>query len=618
MTNVRQEGPGATWTPRPFRAKLRSHAPRAPSSFACRLAQSPSLPEPDPGAAASPIINGTRTTEYPDVVAVVQTSGDFIAGLCTGTVIGNTTVVTAKHCIYSGTTRISTSSLRVFIGNSTPNRISSASASFRTVTAIATTPGPYTDDDLTNGTDIAVLTTGSAIGTPIREVARSTARRGAPITIVGFGRNSVSSGASGTKYVGTTNVGDTYVQVFQTMGTSRTCQGDSGGPAFDAAGRLIGVTSFGVDERCAVDMSFYTETAPHLALIQSALGREPPCTAATETCNGADDSCDGMVDPGCGNLGADCVDDEECESGDCRILGDRQVCTAACDPFGAAGALSSCEAGAFCDVVTCGSGACVPGNPGGAVDGATCTRDGDCQSAHCQRLASGRSVCGRPCATSGPACPEGFACDAGGTFCGVCLATTSPMLPFGTACGADSECASGDCDGFCTQTCTGNSECPGYVCGPAGVCAVGRPGTYGEPCTAGCETGLSCAEVDGESVCTAACGDGCPGTTVCDRGVCLPPGAVLGTACTDNAECRSGVCAGTCTRLCSDATDCPDGFQCNPAGSVSGCFPEAVEPPPPMEGGGGKCSASAGSGGSTAFGLAMLGVAVALIGRRRR
>lgn len=578
------------------------------------------LPEPEPGALASPIINGTRTTAFPEVVAVVQVSGgDFIAGLCTGTVIGNTHVLTAKHCIYNGTNRIATSNLRIFIGSSVPSRVSQMPSAFRAVTAIATTPGPYTDDDLTNGTDIAVLTTGSALGTPVREVARSTARRGAPITIVGFGRNTVGSSASGTKYQGTTNVGDTYVQVFQTMGTSRTCQGDSGGPAFDAAGRVIGVTSFGVDERCAVDMSFYTETAPHLDLIAGALGRTPPCTAATETCNGADDSCDGMVDPGCGNLGADCVDDEECETGDCRILGDRQICTASCNPFDADGS-GGCDAGAFCDVVTCGSGACVLGAAGAAPDGASCTRDGDCQSAHCQRLSSGRLVCGRPCTPSGVACPDGFTCDAGGTACGACVAIESPMLPFGTACSSDFECASGDCDDFCTQPCTSNAQCPGFRCGTSGVCELGAPASHGELCAdpSECAVGLACVEVDGDSVCTSACEAGCPDGTVCDRGACLPPGAPLGTACASSDECRSGICAGTCTRLCTETSECPDGFECRPAGALSGCFPVAVEPPPPMEGGGGKCSASAGTGGSAAFGLSMLGVAGALVSRRRR
>lgn len=588
-------------------------------AFACSNAQP--LPEPEPGATASPIINGSRTTAFPEVVAVVQVSGgDFIAGLCTGTVIGGTHVLTAKHCIFNGTTRVSTSNLRIFIGNSVPSRVSQSPSSFRTVTAIATTPGPYTDDDLTNGTDIAVLTTGSALGTPVREVARSTARRGAPITIVGFGRNAVGSGASGTKFQGTTNVGDTYVQVFQTMGTSRTCQGDSGGPAFDAAGRVIGVTSFGVDERCAVDMSFYTETAPHLALIAGALGREAPCTPAAETCNGADDSCDGMVDPGCGNLGADCVDDEECETGDCRILGERRVCTSSCNPFDADGT-AGCDAGAICDVVTCGAGACVPGAAGGAPDGAACTRDGDCVSAHCQRLASGRSVCGRPCTAAGVACPDGFSCETGGTPCGACVATESPMLPFGTACSTDFECASGDCDdSFCTQPCTSNAQCPGFRCGASGVCEIGRPASHGEMCAdpSECAAGLACVAVDGDMVCTSGCEAGCPDGTVCDRGACLPPGSVLGTACTTAEECRSGICAGTCTRLCTDASECPDTFECRPAGELSGCFPPVEEPPPPMEGGGGKCSASAGAGGSTVFGLAMLGVAVVLVGRRRR
>lgn len=585
-------------------------------------AQTPPPPEGEASATGSPIINGRRTSAYPEVVAVVQiASGDFIAGLCTGTVIGNNSVLTAKHCIFNGTRQVATSSLRIFIGSSLPSRVSTSPSSFRTVTAIATTPGPYTDDDLTNGTDIAVLTTGTALGTPIREVARSTARRGAPITIVGFGRNRVGSTDSGTKFEGTTNVGETYVQVFQTMGTSRTCQGDSGGPAFDAAGRVIGVTSFGVDERCAVDMSFYTETAPNLALIRTALGREPPCTAATEVCNGADDSCDGMVDPGCGNLGADCIDDEECESGDCRILGDRRVCTERCNPFGAEGATSGCDAGAFCDVVTCGAGACVPGNAGGAADGATCTRDGDCQSAHCQRLASGASICGRPCSATGATCPEGYSCETGGSGCGVCVPTGSPMLPFGTACAVDGECASGDCDDFCTQACATHADCPGYRCGASGVCELGSPAIHGEPCPLGpeCAIGLACAEVDGEDVCTSSCDTGCPEGTLCDRGVCLPPGSALGVPCASNEACRSGICAGTCTRLCTDVSECPTGFACSPAGAVSGCFPEGTtEPPapPPAGGGGGKCSASTGTG-SLPFGFAMLGVALALVSRRR-
>jgi MYXO-CTERM domain-containing protein len=194
------------------------------------------------------------------------------------------------------------------------------------------------------------------------------------------------------------------------------------------------------------------------------------------------------------------------------------------------------------------------------------------------------------------------------------------MLPFGTACASDFECASGDCDDFCTQPCTSNAQCPGFRCGASGVCEIGAPATHGEPCAdpADCAVGLACVEVDGDMVCTSGCDAGCPDGTVCDRGACLPPGAVLGTPCTSSDECRSGICAATCTRLCTETSECPDAFECRPAGTLSGCFPVAVEPPPPMEGGGGKCSAGEGAGGSAAFGLSMLGVAAVLVSRRRR
>ncbi|HJL29503.1 MAG TPA: hypothetical protein RMI62_10550, partial [Polyangiaceae bacterium LLY-WYZ-15_(1-7)] len=47
------------------------------------------------GSTEAPIINGTRETGFPEVVAVVRVnSRGSIVGLCTGTVIGPRTVLT--------------------------------------------------------------------------------------------------------------------------------------------------------------------------------------------------------------------------------------------------------------------------------------------------------------------------------------------------------------------------------------------------------------------------------------------------------------------------------------------------------------------------------------------
>lgn len=568
--------------------------------------------EAPPEAHSSPIINGSATSGYREVVAVVTvTSGGSIRGICSGTVIGPRTVLTAKHCIDDGTTRTPPANLRVLVGT---NVFSGVQATHQ-VTAVFAPPGPFTDDDLLMGNDIALVNVSTNISTPIREIARSTARRGMPITIVGFGRTSTDPrvNSSGVKYMGTTNVGEIYLNVFQTMGMSRTCQGDSGGPAFDAAGRVIGITSFGIDERCREDMSFYTETSHHLTLIADALGTEPACTPQASECNGADDDCDGRVDSGCGTLGSDCFEASDCTSGQCRRLQDRMICTQDCAPFTSEGAAAVCPAGYYCDVTSCSLGACVPGSAGSSPDGASCTRDGDCASAHCQNLAAGGAICGRPCRSDGDSCGEGMTCNTQGLSCGVCVSDTGPMLPFGTACAEDRDCASGMCDGMCTQACGSNADCPGHRCGPEGRCIFDPPGPHGALCGDGadCQPGLTCATVDGDDVCTSACDAGCPMGTECDRGICLPPGAILGEACESNIDCRSGICAGVCTRVCDERVGCPESFECRPAGTVSGCFPAAVMPEPEESGG---CSVG---GSSEPFGLGALGLALLALTRRR-
>jgi len=557
------------------------------------------------GSAESPIINGARERGYDEVVGVVLVNGGgSIVGSCSGTVIGRRYVLTAKHCVYNTDTgaEISPSRLRVIVGD----ELFDGSGDVYSVADWESTPGAYSDDDLTEGNDVAVIRTSNDISAPVRELARSTARIGMPIEIVGFGRTNPRSGRSGTKYRGTTEVGEVYLQVFQTMGMSRTCQGDSGGPAFDPVGRVIGVTSFGVDEQCREDMSFYSEIRHHLGWIEDFMGAEPPCTAMAQRCNRADDNCDGVVDEGCGVAGAGCVDDDECESGVCAGSGAvGLVCVDRCEPD----VVGECAEGFVCAQIACGTGECVESRANRA-DGQNCNRDDVCTNGQCFERLDGTRTCARQCFTGSNPCPDGFVCEMNGG-CGGCVVPTGDPLPFGTACTDGAQCASGDCheSGICTQACTTHEDCPGFRCDGA-RCETGLPVSMGGACedTAECETGLACEDTSGGRICTASCDAGCPAGTTCEGGVCVAPGLPLGEVCTDSGECRSGICAGNCTQICEDASGCPSGFECLAAGAVMGCFrpAEMME-----ETGGGGCAA----GGSGSGVLLMLLVLVAL--RRR-
>jgi hypothetical protein len=112
----------------------------------------------------------------------------------------------------------------------------------------------------------------------------------------------------------------------------------------------------------------------------------------------------------------------------------------------------------------------------------------------------------------------------------------------------------------------------------------------------------------------------CPDNTqTCVGGRCVPGAGVqggLGTTCTANTECSSGLCGsdGTGTRYCVETCDptktgiCPPGFACLGSAPSGVCWPSADS----GGGGGGGC-ASGSSGGPILLGLAF----AALVLRRR-
>ena len=576
--------------------------------------------------ASHEVVNGRPTTGDPWTVAVVNLGLTGQPGLCSGSLVGNYGVVTAKHCVFrerSDGRWEPTPIGELLVLVATDVNVSSGVMQRALVHSVRSTPGNYDDGDLNDGDDIAVVFLRERFTgvTPIG-VATSVPSVGSPARIIGFGRTSDTSDASGVKVTGDTTILQAGSRLIEAGRGSWTCQGDSGGPLL-VGDRLVGVTSFGIGGCGTRSRHFFVSVPRHAAMVAEAQRFEPPCEPTTEVCNGIDDDCDGEVDPGCLGLGEPCTRNEDCGTSMCTSVDGASICVRGCDPRSP---VAACPFGFHCETTGCGTGLCAPGE-GALPDGETCTNDVDCASGRCATV-GGVARCGRQCNVGAEDCAMGLACEPEADDCGTCApfdVVTVP-LPFGAPCDDGADCASAQCisgegagESFCTRAC-GEMGCgTGFHC-RAGTCVRGDLRAPGDACVHpdDCASGTSCVTVGPEQFCAADCGAGCEEGFVCettDAGMsCVPGGLSLGESCTGAEQCRSGICAGSCTRLC-DFLACPEGFDCLPAGEVSGCFPRAPEPEPEMPSGKGGCSV----GASSAWPAAMLGfVGLVLVRRRRR
>lgn len=387
------------------------------------------------------IVGGTTApTTDNNVFQLIMTEQSGQMGICSATLIGSRTLLTAAHCVDTA---------RSVLAHNAPSdtQIQFGVNTFRALRWNTHPNWNPNSQDLRS--DIAIILLERAPPNVTPKPWNNTSMQGTqgrPIRALGYGNTMPGSGSGTRRQVNLTVSQLTQQLIFMGDQSSRgICQGDSGGPTFytfpDGVERQVGVHSFTISQNCTYGADTRVDAFASFVQMYLTMYEAPSCDR------------DGRCATNCPMPDFDCVcaKDNICSSVCLMLSGGVDPDCPDCGPNG-----------------TCATTTCGDPDPDCVKEGEACNGATQCVNRECRNDPQNlQPYCTRAC-TQPSDCSAGFEC-----LTGFCLKKQLPVLAAGTPCrigqnfcGMDTVCTGPhELESRCEVTCRNMGDCPDqYTC----------------------------------------------------------------------------------------------------------------------------------------------------------